>query len=334
MARDKRSVLVGGLLAWAIAGVAPAHADGGPVLGAVAAGNHAIAIPGGAMYAARPVGRDTVVRSVAAGGRGATAKIPGRYGVPVVAFDGATSGLSADGRTLVLVRPRIRFPARSSRLVVLAARTLRVERHVRLRGDFGFDAISPDGRWIYLIQYTTVDPNSYRVRALDTRTGRMLRRPIVDPRDTGDAMRGSPIARATSADGRWAYTLYDGAGHPFVHALDTAGLRARCIDLPAFRSQSNWFDARIGSAAGGQRLLVTLHGRTLAALDTTTFKVTDLDRATRGGPVAAKPAATRPAATRAGGGMIGIGFPAALAALLLGGGIVALRRRRIGSSST
>src|SRR5438067_670280 len=150
MARQALSAVIGGLLAGAIVGAAPAHADGGPVLGAVAAANHAIAVPGGeARDEARQAGRGTIVRSRDGDGRWVSARLPGHYGVPVVAYDGAASGLSADGRTLVLVRPRTRFPETSTRMAILATRTLRVERYVRLRGDFIFDAMSPDGRWIY-----------------------------------------------------------------------------------------------------------------------------------------------------------------------------------------
>ncbi len=45
-------------------------------------------------------------------------------------------------------------------------------------------------------------------------------------------MQGLPMTRATSADGRLAYTLYS-AEEPFIHALDTVrGSAAVCIDLP------------------------------------------------------------------------------------------------------
>ena len=92
--------------------------------------------------------------------------------------------------------------------MILAARTLLPRRVLRLRGDFSFDAISPDGKWAYLIQYTSrLDPTRYRVRVLSTRTGTLLRGDIVDPRDRGEAMRGRPITRVDSLDGRWAYTL-------------------------------------------------------------------------------------------------------------------------------
>ena len=46
-------------------------------------------------------------------------------------------------------------------------------------------------------------------------------------------MGGQPATRATTPDGRWAYTLYARRnGKPFVHALDTARRKAFCIDLP------------------------------------------------------------------------------------------------------
>ena len=41
-----------------------------------------------------------------------------------------------------------------------------------------------------------------------------------------------------------AYTLYDGNGHPFVHALNTTRLRARCIDVGIFPTNSDWFAVR------------------------------------------------------------------------------------------
>ena len=63
-------------------------------------------------------------------------------------------------------------------------------------------------------------------------------------------MRGSPITRATSSDGRWAYTLYDGAGGtPFLHALDTSKRQARCIDLPMLAGGQDLGQLRITMAS-------------------------------------------------------------------------------------
>ena len=44
-------------------------------------------------------------------------------------------------------------------------------------------------------------------------------------------MTGVPVTRLPSPDGRWDYTLYQSAEHPFVHALDTQRRTAVCIDL-------------------------------------------------------------------------------------------------------
>ena len=53
-------------------------------------------------------------------------------------------------------------------------------------------------------------------------------------------MAGTPMTRTTSADGRWVYTLYQKpSGEPFVHALDTVGGAAYCIDLPRNRALYN-----------------------------------------------------------------------------------------------
>ena len=80
------------------------------------------------------------------------------------------------------------------------------------------------------------------------------------------------MTRVSSGDGRWAYTLYDGNGRPFVHALDTAGRTARCIDLPAFPRCHPW-DARLRLIPGDDRLLVIFRRRVLATIDTRTLAV-------------------------------------------------------------
>jgi hypothetical protein len=190
--------------------------------------------------------------------------LSGNFVVPVVAYDGSASGLSSDGRTLVLTEPRVGFPQRHTTMVVLDTQTLQPRRRLHLRGDFSLDAISPDGRSIYLIQYTApTNPTQYRVRALDTATGRLLAHDIIDPHDRGEQMRGNPLTRTTSPDGRWAYTLYD-AG--FIHALDTAGMTARCINLPTGLNLST---PRL--RLDGPKLLVLSGGRQVAAIDTSKF---------------------------------------------------------------
>ena len=220
----------------ALVAVPAALADGLPVLG-VDVGGSGIA-SGEARFVTLPAGSDTVVaRMQRDGGRvEASTLLRGRFTVPAVAYDFTAAGLSADGTMLVLIRPRVSFPQRQTTLALVDAVRLRLRRTIRLDGDYSFDAVSPRGRLVYLIHYVAPrDPGRYEVRAYDVRHARLLPRPIVDPSGWTDAtMRGRPLSRASTADGRFAYTLYDGAGGtPFIHALDTTRHAARCIDLAA-----------------------------------------------------------------------------------------------------
>jgi hypothetical protein len=263
-----------GLLVSLALGSALASADGLPVLGADGNGG-VVTSPAGVTYRTLAAGRDTrVLRLSRQGNVTLQRRLAGGFVVPVVAYDGSSAGLSADGRTLVLIHPRLAFPQKKTQLAILDARTLRVRRHVRLSGDFSFDAISPNGAWIYVIQYTSpLDPTRYRVRALDARSGRLLPHDIVDPHDRGESMRGNPITRASSADGRWAYTLYDGVGIPLVHALDTTGRRARCIDVRRLAAVGDIRAARFTFTGDRAGLLVIVNRRAVAVIDTRTFAV-------------------------------------------------------------
>ena len=103
-------------------------------------------------------------------------------------------------------------------------RTLRPLRTIRLQGAFGYDALSPDGRRLYLLQYPGGVSGGlhYVVRSLDMRTGRLERGAIVDKTEPDEQMNGVAMYRAWSTDRTWAYTLYNGGeSHAFVHALNT-----------------------------------------------------------------------------------------------------------------
>jgi hypothetical protein len=156
---------------------------------------------------------------------------------------------------------------------LLDARTLQVRRTITLHGDFSFDAISPHGKTMFLINYTSPnDPTRYSVRAYDLRAGTLVPGAIQDPAERSDKMRGSPITRLESADGRWAYTLYDGAGGtPFVHALDTADLHARCIDLPMLAGRRDLWTLRLSGGPGSQLRIGKPGGSDLARVDLASY---------------------------------------------------------------
>ena len=147
----------------------------------------------------------------------------------------------------------------------------------RLRGDYSFDAISPNGRWMYLIRYLSrSDFSDYQVRAYDVRARRLDPTPIVDPHAPADQLRGYPITRATSPDSRWAYTLYDGAdGMPFIHALDTVRRASSCIDLDGLMGHPNLYGLRLSVADAEGNIRVVDGSGTVALVKKGTWRVSD-----------------------------------------------------------
>jgi len=254
---------------------AAARADGLPVLG-IDVGSVGVTVPGSPeRIVTINEGKWTLVERIGRNGgrvRGFT-RVKGTFTIPAVAYDSSASGLSADGKTLVLIEPRSSFPRAQTTFAFLDARGLGLYRTITLRGDFSFDAISPHGRTMYLVNYTRPnDPTRYSVRAYDLRANRLLPRPIVDPAEHSDKMRGSPITRLMSADGRWAYTLYDGAGAtPFVHALDTATGSAHCIDLEMLAGRHDLWSLELRGGAPGEAVRVLSGGSPVALVDPTTF---------------------------------------------------------------
>jgi hypothetical protein len=204
-----------------------------------------------------------------------TSVLRGFYGVPIVAWDNSTSGVSADGKTLVLGSyGPLPGDAGVTRLAVLQAKTLRMSRLLVLRGSWAYDAISPDGSRVFLIEYLAAGRNPhYRVRSADLRTGRLDPEAIVDRREDEVLMRGQPVTRVASPDGRWAYTLYARPKHgPFVHALDTSRGEAYCVDLPLRLRQLEQMALRLQVRADGALEVRSRHAR-LALVDTKTLEL-------------------------------------------------------------
>ncbi len=223
------------LLAVLLIPSATARADGPPVTSLDAGPEGVVEHTGGDRFTAHPLATQTVLtQSQTKGGRVLRASIiDGRWGVPVVANDGTSGGLSADGSTLVLTRIAKGYPRRHTSFAVVDTGPLAFRDTVELDGEWMFDATSPDGRWLYLIeQLSPRDPTRYAVRVYDLKNDRLLEKPVVDPREPDEPMRGLPITRATGPDGRWEYTLYAGGEHPFIHALDTVRRTSLCLDLP------------------------------------------------------------------------------------------------------
>ena len=254
-----------------------AAGKGGPTPGVVTGWDGAVDVANAVRYVALPTAKTTVVAVVrTSDGRVLRySTIRGAFGIPLVAFDGTTEGISSDGKTLVLAG--VVATHAQTRFAVLSTASLRLKQEITLPGLWAYDALSPNGRMLYATQYLGTEANArYNVRSVSLVTGKPVGGALVDKREPDEQMNGSPWARARSASGAWAYTLYtkpNGTG--FVHALDTANRRAYCVDLPWRTTPQRLATVRLSLAEGGRTLeLAKRGGNRLAVVNTTTFKVT------------------------------------------------------------
>jgi hypothetical protein len=158
--------------------------------------------------------------------------------------------------------------------MLLDARTLRMRDAIYLKGDFEFDAVSPNGKRLYLIQHRNVlDQSRYVVRAYDVASNTLLPGRVADRTQKNWVMEGYPIARASSSDGRWVYTLYENPnGFPFVHALDTVRGVAHCVGLPWRGSQNAVYNMRL-TVHQGSLAVHWMSGRPWLRMDTVSWRL-------------------------------------------------------------
>jgi hypothetical protein len=210
----------------------------------------------------------TTVDLVRDGRKVETVKLDGNFGFPAPTNSAHGEGLSHDGRTLVLA-PAGGF----SRFAVLDARTLHLRRMIKLRGQFSYDALSPNATTLFLIQHLSTGPAiRYYVRAYDVTRGRLLKQIVFDTREKSSLMTGWAVTRTTGPSGRWVYTLYGRSnGSLFVHALDTVDRHAVCIDLPRRVAQEAMQYLQLKLTPG--RLSVRNGTAKIAVIDTKTLRV-------------------------------------------------------------
>ncbi len=167
--------------------------------------------------------------------------VPGAWRVPRVGIAKTANGLSADGSLLVLEEAVDRGPASptsKTRFAIVPTIGSRPVRVVTLAGSFAFDVLSPDGRWLYVLEYLPGgDPTHYQVRRVDVSTGQLQDGTIVDKRNIDEQMHGYALTQEIGRSG-WVFTLYRGPEGAFIHALDTHNGGAFCIDLPGTEDES------------------------------------------------------------------------------------------------
>lgn len=254
--------------------VAPLASAAAPTPFAAQGGKGLLSLDGSLRFVATKAGADTVVSAIRTSG-GATVQkqtVSGAYGIPTLTQNGLAGGLFHDGSAFVLQNVGIE---KTSSFVILGAQDLATRDAITLDGTFGFDALSPDGTRLYLIQHTsTNDIQHYVVRAYDLSTHTLLPGRIADKSQKGWVMQGWAVNRVTTADGRWAYTLYaNPGGYPFIHALDTVNGVAHCVGLPWKEAdQTAVYSSTL--ALKGTSLAVKMQGgRTWRLVNRTTWRL-------------------------------------------------------------
>ena len=254
---------------------APAALADGPVSGAYQNGDGVLV--GASRIVAIGIydGDRTMLTRISARNGSVEAAVPlvGAWGIPAT-VPNAPEGISADRRTLVLGDATFAYPRTRSGFLLVDPKTLQVAHGITLGGDFAYDAISPNGKRLYLIQHLSNDQSKYVVRAFDVPTLRLLPGRIADRTQKSWIMQGYPVDRVASADGRWVYTLYGNpGGFPFVHMLDTVKGVAHCVGLPWRGSDTAPYNMRL-SLAGTTLRVHWRSGRPWQRVDTRTYAVT------------------------------------------------------------
>jgi hypothetical protein len=188
--------------------------------------------------------------------------------------------------------------------------------------------LAADGRTLVLAELLGgAVPRTTRLLVLDT--------PRLAVR-TRVALPGWSIVDAISPDARWLYLIHypssgnliSASGAPFIHALDTVGVRAVCVDLPRSLAQLDIGNAQLSLGAGGNTIRIEVDGVTRAVIDTHTLAATVVQSA----PLITESTFTTPApvapraSTRDPGG-VSWEILAAAAARAAVGGAVRLRTR-------
>ena len=157
-------------------------------------------------------------------------------------------------------------------------------RVVELPGALDFDAISPDGRILYVVQHLDGERRlpgpGGRPAGRDDAAGDHRRQ--AQPRRGDGRLADRPAALADGI----VLTLYRGTDHPFIHALNTTEAWAVCIDLPGGGSATDDADWGLAASTGWGSLYAVNATRGLAvdARSRAAHRPSDRDARDRGRP--------------------------------------------------
>jgi hypothetical protein len=230
----------------------------------VRTGERRFTLPAGALSAdartflaavAPKANRTTVVRYDAPSGRLLRGwSLPERW---------SAAALSADGRHSVLAHYWRRG------LVLRVGESQRA-----LRGTFDVEALSPNGRKVFLVHWKR---NGYDLQQLDLATNKLKPTRLDEP---DEKMTGQATTAVATRDGHWLLTLYSKSDrHSFVHALDLRTGLAHCIDLPLVGDIFTIGSTALTLSPDESKLyLASPYIGRVATIDLATLDVTDVRR--------------------------------------------------------
>jgi hypothetical protein len=232
-------------------------------------------LDGSLSFVTNKSGADTRISALAADAKttAMSRTVAGSYGIPTLTQNGLKGGLFRDGSAFMLQSTGLKT---TSRFMIVGTKDLVPRATITLKGVFGFDALSPDGSTLYLIQHTsTQDIQHYIVRAYDLKARKLLPGRVADKTQRGWVMQGWAVDRVTSPNGRWVYTLYSNpGGYPFVHALDTVRGVAHCIGVPWRGDENEPWSMRLALDTGATSLAVNRgSGTNFVSIDLSTWDI-------------------------------------------------------------
>jgi DNA-binding beta-propeller fold protein YncE len=204
---------------------------------------HGILLPDRSRYWTVDSGDRTVIRGLdpATGAEEISFGIDGRWSLPT-AYGPAPSGLSANAKWMVLVAAPITVTGSGTvnRFAVVDLANQKLARVVNANGDVGFDAVSNDGKNLYLVEHLVPAPH-YAVRVASF-SGGFVEGVLGQIKTAEPEVMNGLYHASVSVGGDWFLSLYSNPTRgPFIHALNTTQLYAQCIlnipDVPvALRS--------------------------------------------------------------------------------------------------
>jgi hypothetical protein len=119
-----------------------------------------------------------------------------------------------------------------TRVQVVDAKTGRVASRLALHGDFEVEAVSADGRSMFLVEHLA--DGAYRIRLYDLASD-LLVAGSLRAKGSDEIMAGYAWGGTATPDGQWLLTLYLSTrrDNAFVHTLNLESKFALCLELPS-----------------------------------------------------------------------------------------------------